>query len=166
MRSLYILFVLSTLACALGYQVNTQMSFSSPFKDFDYSGMSFRTSLSQLGSRRISGWECYGDAVINEHFIRLTPDRQSKSGACWSNFMITEGSWVTTIKFRISGQVWKCYCNLILGCLSLWRWFFCVLYRSASVFWGIRLSVCWSIGKDVGSKWYVHWICYWLFYFP
>ena len=90
--------------------------------------MLFHTQLSLLGSRRINGWECYGDAVINEHFIRLTPDRQSKSGACWSNFMLTEGSWVTTIKFRISGQVREYCYNLTLGCLSLWRWFFGVLY--------------------------------------
>lgn len=48
-----------------------------------------------------------GDAVINEYFIRLTPDRQSKSGAIWSGQSFTSGEFVTTIKFRISGQVGK-----------------------------------------------------------
>lgn len=122
MRSLYILFALSALACVFGHQVNSKLSFTSPFKEFDYSGIPLSICYSQIGNRRISGWECHGDAVINEHFIRLTPDRQSKAGACWSNFQLTEGSWVTTIKFRISGQV--CYSprSLSIGSFSLWWW--------------------------------------------
>lgn len=64
-----------------------------------------RGLLIWLGKRRIDGWECTGDAVINEFFVRLTPDRQSKTGACWSQFGISNKDWVTTIKFRISGQV-------------------------------------------------------------
>lgn len=43
--------------------------------------------------------------MINENFIRLTPDRQSKRGTVWSRASLDNGEWVTTIKFRISGQV-------------------------------------------------------------
>lgn len=43
--------------------------------------------------------------MINENFIRLTPDRQSKRGTVWSRASLNNGEWVTTIKFRISGQV-------------------------------------------------------------
>lgn len=40
-----------------------------------------------------------------EYFIRLTPDRQSKNGYCWNENAINSDKWVTTVKFRISGQV-------------------------------------------------------------
>ena len=43
--------------------------------------------------------------MIKEYFIRLTPDRQSKRGYCWSDAAMPSNKWVTTIKFRISGQV-------------------------------------------------------------
>ena len=66
---------------------------------------------SYSGSRKISQWTCGGDATINEFFVRLTPDRQSKSGFCWSKSTLNAGEWVTTIKFRISGQVGFCLCN-------------------------------------------------------
>ena len=68
-----------------------------------------------LGQRTIDGWNCFEDAVINEYFVRLTPDRQSKTGACWSTQTINSDSWVTTIKFRISGQVGSMTETDILG---------------------------------------------------
>ena len=37
--------------------------------------------------------------------MRLTPDRQSKSGTLWADSTFNSGEFVTTIKFRISGQV-------------------------------------------------------------
>ena len=61
--------------------------------------------MGRPGNRKIDNWECGGDATINEYFIRLTPDRQSKNGFCSSKTTFTNGEWVTTIKFRISGQV-------------------------------------------------------------
>ena len=68
-----------------------------------------------LGNRVVSSWKNSGDAVINESFIRLTPDRQSKSGALWSQSTFNNGEWVTTIKFRISGQVVFYHLTLFLG---------------------------------------------------
>lgn len=35
--------------------------------------------MGRPGNRKIDNWECGGDATINEYFIRLTPDRQSKN---------------------------------------------------------------------------------------
>ena len=65
----------------------------------------FRIDSSLQGNRKIKGWSCGGDANIQEFFIRLTPDRQSKTGYCWNDSPISSNKWVTTVKFRISGQV-------------------------------------------------------------
>ena len=67
----------------------------------------------------IDNWQCAGDATINEFFIRLTPDRQSKNGYCWSKKTFSSGEWVTTIKFRISGQVYHCREQVFLAMVSL-----------------------------------------------
>ena len=61
--------------------------------------------MSVVGKRTIDNWTAEGDAVINEYFVRLTPDRQSKKGVCWNEATISSKKWVTTIKFRISGSV-------------------------------------------------------------
>lgn len=89
----------------MAYDVVPKLSFSAPFKQFNYSGMICHSIIICLGNRMIDGWTCGGDAMINEYFIRLTPDRQSKNGFCWSRDSLSNGNWVTTIKFRISGQV-------------------------------------------------------------
>ena len=72
----------------------------------------------------IDNWQCAGDATINEFFIRLRPDRQSKTGYCWSKKTFSSGEWVTTIKFRISGQVvivivYHCREQVFLAMVSL-----------------------------------------------
>lgn len=98
---LYVLLVVNALA----YEVAPKLSFSAPFDQFNYSGRNLCCLYIILGNRVIEGWECGGDAVINEYFVRLTPDRQSKNGFCWSRSGFSDGEMVTTIKFRISGQV-------------------------------------------------------------
>lgn len=62
-------------------------------------------TLLRIGTRKIRNWQCTGDGVVNEYFVRLTPDRQSKNGVLWSGSTFNSGEFVTTIKFRISGQV-------------------------------------------------------------
>ena len=59
--------------------------------------------------RQISSidWSIEGHAVVNQHFIRLTPDRQSKRGAIWSNLPLNVERVLATLKFRISGQAKK-----------------------------------------------------------
>lgn len=39
MRTLSVLFGLTTLVCVLSYEMSTQLSFSAPFKQFTYSGI-------------------------------------------------------------------------------------------------------------------------------
>lgn len=53
--------------------------------------------------------------MIKEYFIRLTPDRQSKRGFCWNDAAMASDKWVTTIKFRISGQVQVRTCSNRIG---------------------------------------------------
>jgi mannose-binding lectin 2 len=49
-------------------------------------------------------WKSYGTTVVNNNFVRLTPDRQSKKGAIWSQKPLGVDSFSTILKFRISGQ--------------------------------------------------------------
>ena len=58
--------------------------------------------------------------MIKEYFIRLTPDRQSKRGYCWSDAAMPSDKWVTTIKFRISGQVYVSTFNNHIGRACIW----------------------------------------------
>jgi len=71
-----------------------ELSFAAPFSSFESDG-----------SRRVSPhFRVYGHAVVNENFVRLTPDRQSKRGALWSRMEIATQSFSTTLRFRISGS--------------------------------------------------------------
>ena len=88
------------------------------------------TNRAILGNRRITGWTCGDNASIKEFFIRLTPDRQSKSGYCWSDTPLNSNKWVTTFKFRISGQVASMNVVNILGRVPLWRRNDLLLYQS------------------------------------
>ena len=69
-------------------------SFSPPFTEVDSSG----------GRMVNKFWRHSGHAVVNQNFIRLTPDRQSKKGALWSRKNLGVDSFTSTLKFRISGQ--------------------------------------------------------------
>lgn len=71
-------------------------SFEPQFKSFNAEGM-----------RQVEGWRFGGSAEINENFLRLTPDRQSKRGFIWNtNRVEAERSefWSATLRFRTSGQ--------------------------------------------------------------
>ena len=52
-------------------------SWEPPFSSFDANG-----------DRSVSKqWKTSGHAVVNQNFVRLTPDRQSKRGAIWSKMV-------------------------------------------------------------------------------
>lgn len=72
------------------------VSFSPPFKTFSSDGM-----------RQVPGFRASGVALVNENFLRLTPDRQSKRGGLWATAKL-EGdraeAWSATLRFRTSGQ--------------------------------------------------------------
>jgi len=69
-------------------------TFQPPFQEVDASGT--RVVNSQ--------WRQSGTTVVNNNFIRLTPDRQSKKGALWSRKAVGVPDFSTVLKFRISGQ--------------------------------------------------------------
>ena len=115
MKLLHALIYTILITNVTAYGVVPKLSFSAPFKKFNYSGRYCSFKISWIGNRVVDGWECAGDSVINEYFIRLTPDRQSKNGFCWSRSSFGNGEWVTTIKFRISGQVVFYDLTLFLG---------------------------------------------------
>ena len=69
------------------------LNFAGPFLDVD------RTGNRNLGS----SFQVLGHADVNENFIRLTPDRQSKRGGVWSKDH-TSGDFSAVLKFRIAGQ--------------------------------------------------------------
>jgi len=72
------------------------VSFAPPFKTFSPDGM-----------RQVPGFRASGVALVNENFLRLTPDRQSKRGGLWATTRL-EGdraeTWSATLRFRTSGQ--------------------------------------------------------------
>ena len=76
-----------------GEQLETH-SFEPPFNEVDSSG----------GRMVNKWWRHSGHAVLNQNFIRLTPDRQSKKGALWTRKNLGVDSFTSTLKFRISGQ--------------------------------------------------------------
>jgi mannose-binding lectin 2 len=57
------------------------------------------------GNRDIQNWYHGGSTEIHEHFLRLTPDRQSKRGWLHSQKKIEDTpEWSMVVRFRISGQ--------------------------------------------------------------
>ncbi|CBK25427.2 uncharacterized protein [Blastocystis hominis] len=88
-----VVFILSLSVIAIAQTISEVNSFAAPFKNYGWAG-----------NRKIKGWTCGGDASIKEYFVRLTPDRQSKSGFCWNDKPLNSNKWLTTVKFRISGQ--------------------------------------------------------------
>jgi len=84
------------LVCALaGAAAETvdMMTFHAPF-----------TALDGDGKRSLSNWHVGGDASIQENFLRLTPDRQSKAGQVWSQNTLDSDEFSVIFQFRLSGQ--------------------------------------------------------------
>jgi mannose-binding lectin 2 len=82
------------LSLSAASEVLEYHTFQSPFQDVD-----------SAGQRIVNDhWRTHGAAVVNNNFIRLTPDRQSKKGAVWSRRAVGVPSFSTVLKFRISGQ--------------------------------------------------------------
>merc|ERR1711871_1319155 len=84
------------LACVLAYaaaETVDMMTFHAPF-----------TALDGDGKRTLNNWHVGGDASIQEHFLRLTPDRQSKQGQVWSQNTLDSDEFSVILQFRLSGQ--------------------------------------------------------------
>eukprot|EP01099_Mayorella_cantabrigiensis_P006219 TRINITY_DN5142_c0_g1_i2.p1 TRINITY_DN5142_c0_g1~~TRINITY_DN5142_c0_g1_i2.p1 ORF type:complete len:403 (-),score=89.70 TRINITY_DN5142_c0_g1_i2:224-1432(-) len=52
----------------------------------------------------VPNWLLQGSAYFRENYVRLTPDRQSRTGALWNAAPVRLQSWEATIGFRIHGQ--------------------------------------------------------------
>ena len=90
-------FILS-LVLAVALVANSTLlehhSFEPPFQDVD-----------NFGNRIINKqFKIFGTTVVNNNFIRITPDRQSKKGAVWSRKPTGVDDLNAILKFRISGQ--------------------------------------------------------------
>lgn len=82
------------LAVVVNGEKLEQHSFEAPFEEVDHSGQKI------VGKH----WRQFGTTVVNNNFIRLTPDRQSKKGAIWSRKALGVPEFSSILKFRISGQ--------------------------------------------------------------
>jgi mannose-binding lectin 2 len=70
------------------------VSFEKPFE-----------TISADGERLVgTNWEIGGSTVVNRHFVRLTPDRQSRRGYVWSKEKLGHQEFSLMMTFRISGQ--------------------------------------------------------------
>lgn len=94
----FVTYFLLTLATAYCANIPTdKLDHHSFLPPYDY--------VNSKGTRIINEhWETTGVTTVNNNFIRLTPDRQSKKGAIWSKKALGVDEFSATFKFRISGQ--------------------------------------------------------------
>ena len=84
-----------TSTVAAQYNVISDHSFKGPYRSYQGSD----------GARTLEHWVAGGSTEVNEHFVRLTNDRQSRKGWLWStrNWAWLDG-WTITLRLRVSGQ--------------------------------------------------------------
>ena len=78
---------------ARAYKLLEDQSFAAPFDTYN-----------SAGSRVVASYREGGHAKVNEHFVRLTPDRQSKQGHLWNSRRVDAADWSVVMEFRVSGQ--------------------------------------------------------------
>jgi len=71
------------------------------FHSFEPNFMEVDASGERMASRH---WKASGSTVVNNNFVRLTPDRQSKKGALWSRKALGVPAFSAMFKFRIAGK--------------------------------------------------------------
>ena len=76
------------------FSVMSDHSFKGPYRSYQGDG-----------ARTLEHWTAGGSTEVNEHFVRLTNDRQSRKGWLWStrNWAWLDG-WTITLRLRVSGQ--------------------------------------------------------------
>ena len=87
------LILCSVFSLAYSYNLLSEFSLFGPFTKFDNDGI-----------RTYPGWKLGGHAALQENFLRLTNDRQSKRASVWCGTRLGLDDWSTTFRFRISGQ--------------------------------------------------------------
>ena len=99
MSSSRLLYVMAMLLAALRSSPTdaTRLDYVSFEKPFD--------SIDDAGQRQVGNYYVYGgDTAVNRHFVRLTPDRQSKRGYIWGKEKLAIKEFAAVLTFRISGQ--------------------------------------------------------------
>lgn len=49
-------------------------------------------------------WQLTGNTLVNDRFIRLTSDAQSRAGGLWSTIPITYPDWEIHVQFKVHGD--------------------------------------------------------------
>lgn len=88
------LMALATMMVGVGGEMMEAHTFIAPFNDVQVDGK-------RLVSK---DWTSGGETQVNQNFVRLTPDRQSKRGALWSHNPLGVDAFTATLKFRMHGQ--------------------------------------------------------------
>ena len=78
----------------------------------DFKGMYWSNSLKPpftdtddaTGSRILQGWAHGGSVQIKNNFVRLTPDKPSKTGWIFNTPKAPSDNWTALLRFRISGR--------------------------------------------------------------
>lgn len=92
-RGLALAALAAAAASAAAFTVLPEHSLAGPFSTFDGDGM-----------RKLDNWRLGGHAALQEYFLRLTNDRQSKRSYAWNTARLDRDEWSVTLRFRVSGQ--------------------------------------------------------------
>ena len=89
--------ILCACALYLPYVIGKEMkemSFDGPYD-----------TVMEDGKRGLGdNWIVGNAASVKQHFVRLTPDRQSKRGYLWNKAVLNNDEFSAVVQFRISGQ--------------------------------------------------------------
>uniref|UniRef100_K3W778 L-type lectin-like domain-containing protein n=1 Tax=Globisporangium ultimum (strain ATCC 200006 / CBS 805.95 / DAOM BR144) TaxID=431595 RepID=K3W778_GLOUD len=100
--------LLKTLGLVAGVALTLFSSSSPSVRGEQLREVSFEKPFEMINSDgvRVAGWNWNmgGATTVNRHFVRLTPDRQSKRGFLWSKKKIESKEFSIVFTFRISGQ--------------------------------------------------------------
>lgn len=94
MPGLRVLWLVALLLAVANAKLLERVSFEKPFDEIDAEGARL------VGAN----YETGGAAAVNRHFVRLTPDRQSKRGYIWGREQLGAREFSLVFTFRISGQ--------------------------------------------------------------
>lgn len=119
--------VASLFALSFALTELSEYSFRGPFQSGNHEGI-----------RVVDGWSLGGSGEVRRHFVRLTPDRQSKKGQLWNHNALKLNTLSLTLRFRISGQGKKYFGD---G-LTLWGEYRCLLVRCKDRTIGYVLDHC------------------------
>ncbi|GMT06902.1 hypothetical protein PENTCL1PPCAC_29076 [Pristionchus entomophagus] len=57
----------------------------------------------QGAGMEIPNWDLNGGVMVTPHYVRLTPDEQSRQGAIWNRQPVHSRDWELSVSFKVSG---------------------------------------------------------------